>query len=285
MSTDAPRGNSYILDSENPAEMARLINLDRLTTKAMGGPLAGLPDTSGLRNVLDLACGPGGWVLDVAFAHPDIEVAGVDISRAMIDYANARARVQRLTNASFGVMDISKPLDFAEGAFDLINARFLSGAIPREGWPQLIAECMLRLRSGGILRLTEVLDPGVGSSPALERLNAMLFEALWRADYGFSPDGRALHMTVALPRLLRDAGYQNVQYQAHALEFSADTDTWADFYHNLEVAYKLAQPFLVKMGVTTEDEVERIYQQMLIEMHLDYFCGMWHYMTIWGYKP
>src|SRR5579884_1065663 len=93
--------NSYFFDPESPEEMARLINLDRITTRAMGGPLSGLSneEVAGLHNVLDLGCGPGGWVLDVAFEHPDVEVAGVDISRTMVDYANARARSQELTNA------------------------------------------------------------------------------------------------------------------------------------------------------------------------------------------
>src|SRR5713226_4502678 len=83
--TDENQGsNSYVFDPESPAEMARLINQGRQLTQAMGGLFVGMPDTSGLHNVLDVACGPGGWVLDVAFAHPEIEVAGIDISKTMI---------------------------------------------------------------------------------------------------------------------------------------------------------------------------------------------------------
>src|SRR5581483_11521112 len=92
--------NTYFLDSESPTEMARLINLDRITTRAMGGPLVGITNPSTLRNIVDLGCGPGGWVLDVAFELPEAEVEGVDVSRIMVDYANARARTQQLPNAS-----------------------------------------------------------------------------------------------------------------------------------------------------------------------------------------
>ena len=135
MSADSMNNeNTYVFDPESPAELARLINQDRITTQAMGGPLSDLApeEIVALHNVLDLACGPGGWVLDVAFAYPDIEVAGVDISKPMVDYASARARSQGLTNASFGVMDITKPLDFADSAFDLVNARFIGGVLLRE---------------------------------------------------------------------------------------------------------------------------------------------------------
>src|SRR5690242_894142 len=98
--------NTYVFDAESTTELSRLLTQDRITTQAMGGPLAGLTtkEVAGLHAVLDVACGPGGWVLDTAFAYPHIDVSGVDISRTMVDYANARARTQELYNASFGVM-------------------------------------------------------------------------------------------------------------------------------------------------------------------------------------
>src|SRR5579884_90504 len=133
--------NTYGLYPESSVEIARLINLDRMTTTETGGIFAGLPesDLPPLNNALDLGCGPGSWVLDAAFAYPDCEVAGIDIRRSMIEYAWARARSQRLFNASFGVMDITEPLDFSSDTFDLVHARFLSGVLHREIWMPLIA--------------------------------------------------------------------------------------------------------------------------------------------------
>jgi hypothetical protein len=34
-----------------------------------------------------------------------------------------------------------------------------------------------------------------------------------------------------------------------------------------------------------EEEADHLYRQMLTEMQAADFCGMWHYMTIWGTKP
>jgi len=277
--------NTYIVDAESPTEMARLINLDRVLTQSMGGPLVGVPDLSRLRNILDLGCGPGGWVLDVAFELPDADIEGVDISRIMVDYANARARTQQLPNASFGVMDITLPLDFPDSAFDLVNARFLTGVLPRVHWPGFIAECTRVLRPGGIIRLTELIDSGVSTSPAFEQLQSLIYQALWRTGYGFSVDGRTLGMTHAIPRLLRAAGYQDLHHQGHALEFSVNTAGWMDFYRNAEIGYRLGKPFYLKTGVTTDEEFEQLYQQMLIEMLSDEFFGMWHYMTFFATKP
>jgi SAM-dependent methyltransferase len=287
MTAKGPDDNTYLFDSESPTELARLINQDALTTRAMGGPFAGLVDEeiAGLRRVLDLACGPGGWVLDVAFAFPDIEVAGIDISRAMVNYANARALSQGLSNASFGIMDITQPLDFTTGSFDLVNVRFVGGVLLRTAWAPFINECTRLLRHGGILRLTEVIDWGTSTSPAFEQMAALLNQAAWKLGYGFSPDGRTVGTTLMIPHLLRTAGYQHIQSRAYALEQSVDSPTWADSYRNYEVAYSLLQPFLIKAGVITQEEVKRVYEQMLIEMHYEDFCAMWHFMSTWGTKP
>ncbi len=284
---DAPDGNTYIFDPESPTELARLINQDVLTTRAMGGSFSGLlpQQIDGLHQVLDLACGPGSWVLDVAFAFPDIEVAGIDLSRSMVEYADARARSQGLTNASFGVMDITRPLDLADESFDLVNVRFVGGVLLREHWAPFIAECTRLLRHGGILRLTEAVDWGAGTGPAFEQMAGLLNQAAWRLGYGFSPDGRTLGLTPMLPRLLRTAGYQHIRLQAHVMEQSAETQSWADCYRNYEVAYSLLQPFLVKAGVILPEDLSRLYQQMLIEMHYDDFCALWHFTSVWGEKP
>ncbi|MDQ2887146.1 MAG: class I SAM-dependent methyltransferase [Chloroflexota bacterium] len=281
---DKPQKGGYVLDPESPVEMARLIQLDRYMTKGMGGPFAGINDLSSTHKVLDMACGPGGWVLDVAFAHPEIEVTGIDISKIMIDYAEARARSQQLANASFSLMDLTKQLDFPAGSFDLVNARFLFSVLSQEQWPLFIAECTRLLRPGGILRLTELMDGGTTNSPAKEALHACFCEALWRTGYGYSVNGRSIGVTIMLPRLLRVAGYHDVRHIMHALEVSTGTEAYSDFYRNSEITYQLAKTYFLNTYVTTEDEFTRLYDQMLIELLADDFCGIWHYMTALGIK-
>src|SRR5258708_15924982 len=115
--------NTYVNDPESGAEMLRLLDQDRTLTRCMGGLLAEQSGVEGLQDVLDIACGPGGWVQELAFAYPHIEVTGLDISKAMIEYAQMQARTQHLDNAHFFVMDATKPLDFPGGSFKLRHAR------------------------------------------------------------------------------------------------------------------------------------------------------------------
>jgi ubiquinone/menaquinone biosynthesis C-methylase UbiE len=282
MTNDMPTHNhSYVFNPEDAAEMARLTNLDRATTQAMGGALAGLPDLPEGAQVLDLGCGPGGWVLDVAFERPDIEVAGVDISQVMTDYANARARSQHLPNASFGQTDIRQPLDFSDVSFDLVNARFLIAAIYRDVWPSLLQECYRILRKGGLIRLTEPVNGGETNSLAFERMQSLIYQAGKQMGYGFSLDGQSFGMSYVLPRLLRQAGFHDITVQAYAQDVSWEAkDAWTDFHSNARVAYQFAQPLLVKQGLISWEEVASLYQQMEIEMHQRSFAGMWHWVSV-----
>jgi hypothetical protein len=59
----------------------------------------------------------------------------------------------------------------------------------------------------------------------------------------------------------------------------------ADLCQHLSETYRLVQPFLMRTGVTTQEEVEQTYQQMLSEMQSDDFCAGAFSLTVWGTKP
>ncbi len=275
--------NVYFNDPENVAEMARLLGQDRLITKGMGGLFSERFDLSGIPRILDLACGPGGWALEVAFTYPKIEVVGVDVSRAMIDYANAQVRVQGLNNASFQVMDIQKPLDFPDGSFDLVNARFIN-FLPAVAWPRLMQELKRITRPGGVIRLTESEWWYFTNSPALENLNAMIIRALKLQGESFSQSGRFTGILPMLGRFLLDAGCVNVNYKSHVIDYSYGTEAYEGFRHDAAIVFKLFQPFIVRMGVATQEEVNQLYEQMQLEMMKDDFRGLMLPLTAWGEK-
>lgn len=275
---------TYFIDAENAAEMARLTKQARLITKCMGGLLAEQSTLSSIHDVLDIACGPGDWVLNVARTYPQMQVVGIDISQLMIEYASAEARRLGVDNASFKVMDVLKPLDFPEGSFDLVNARLLAPFMPRSAWLKFVQECMRILRSGGVIRLTEC-EWSITNSLSLEQLGGMGTRAMQLAGQSFSPDGRHLGITPMLARFLRDVGFQNIEKMAHAIDFSTGTEAHMGIYQDTMVMQKLVQPFLIKMGVTTQEEVDVFYHRALAEMQSEDFCGIWYFLTVWGTKP
>jgi len=276
--------NTYMIDAESAAEMARLMRQDQLLTLGMGGVFPEEIDLSNVEHVLDLACGPGSWSLEIAYNYADMEVVGVDISERMIAYANAQAQVQQRTNVSFRVMNILQPLDFPDASFDLVNARYIFGFMRPEMWPKLIQECLRILRPGGMLRFTEV-ELGGGNKPSFEKACAMWVLSMRKAGYTFSPEGYYLGLLPVLPRLFREGGLQDIGKMAHALDFSAGTEAHDGFYHNLSSGFQLITPFVVRAGVATEKEWRELYQTGLEEMYEEDFCSLWFVMTVWGYKP
>jgi ubiquinone/menaquinone biosynthesis C-methylase UbiE len=97
----AERPSFYVADAENIIEMVRLIEQDRLITDRVSGLLPPDVRPETVQQVLDIGCGPGGWVLDMAKAYPALQVTGIDISDVMIDYATKRAIAEGVDNAYF----------------------------------------------------------------------------------------------------------------------------------------------------------------------------------------
>ncbi len=275
-------GKVYFNDPESSAEMLRLLEQDRLITQGMGGLFPERSnDFSGIQRVLDAACGPGGWVQEVALAHREIEVVGFDISQAMIDYARMQAQVQSLDNASFIVMNLLKPLDFPASSFDLVNARFIN-FLPAAAWPKLLQEFRRIARPGGIIRLTESEWWYYTNSPALENLNAMIIRALKLQGGSFSE--RFTGVLPMLGRFLLDAGCSIINYQPHVIDYSFSTEAYQGFRQDAAVVFKSFQPFIVRMGVATQKEVDQLYEQMRLEMLQEGFRGLMLPVTAWGVK-
>jgi ubiquinone/menaquinone biosynthesis C-methylase UbiE len=282
---EEPNKNTYVIDAENGAEMARLLDLDRITTESMRGIFPERSDLSAVVDVLDVGCGPGGWVHQVARTYPEMEVTGIDISHSMITYARAHAQVRQLSNAHFAVMDAAKPLDSLDQSFDLINARFLLGFMLPTVWPRFLRECLRIARPGGVIRLTEGEGFGITSSAAFEQLSEMSIRAMYRARRTYSPDERSIGITPMLGHFLRDIGCQRRGQMAHAIDYSAGTEAHRPTVQNFTVALQLMKPFLLTMGVTSSGEFERLYQQAEIETLANDFRGVMYFLTVWGETP
>lgn len=287
MSTYDPdqTGNYYIL-GDSHAEMVHLIESDRSFTRSMGGLLPEQPEEIllGLNDVLDIGCGPGGWVLELAQQFPDIQVSGLDISAGMIDYARVLARASHLENAHFHVGNALEPLDFPDASFDLVNARQLEGVIPTASWPGLLQEMVRVTRPGGTVRLAGN-EWGVTNSLAFETVHALTLQGNLAFGLNHGPDARTWGLINMASRYLRDAGCVQIQEHPSFLDFSADALQHQDASKMWIISAELLGPFFLSAGVTTAAPYEQLKRQLSIELAEESFRGIIYTMTVWGHKP
>ena len=274
----------YVFDAESATETARLMHQGHLFTRGTQGPLSEQTDVSTIHDVLDISCGPGEWVLDVAHRWPHMQITGIDISQTTIKYARTQAEVQNLKNVDFEEMDIYQPLTFPDASFDLVNARLLFGVLMPTQWPTFLQECRRITRPGGIIRLTE-WEWGFTNKPATRRLLTLFAQALKRAGRTFSPDGTSIGLINVLGPLLRNAGCQNVQNRAYAVDMSVGTPDSADWFQDGAIAMQMAKPILLKTGIISEEDFDRSYQEMEAEMFSNDVYSMLLLLTVWGRTP
>ncbi len=277
--------NTYLINAESALEMARLLDQDRVMTKGMGGVFPEQDDAElpGVSRILDVGCGPGGWVNEVAQHYPHIGVTGIDISKNTINYAKAHAQVRKLNNAHFAVMNALKPLEFPDDSFGIVNMRTVVGFVPPAQWVSYLTECKRVVRSGGILRLTEG-EYGFTNKPAHGRFMALLNEAQHKAGRSFSPTGHNAGMITMLRPLLQQIGLQNIQSKAHVIDYSFGMEAHEEGVEDIKFVLELIQPLLFGTGVITPEAYTELHAQVLEEIQAEDFSGVTILLTVWGEK-
>jgi SAM-dependent methyltransferase len=276
--------NTYMIDTESGAEMARLIDQDRIVTRAMGGLLPPDFEPEEGKIILDLGCGPGGWAQEVAFQHPLLHIMGIDVSHKMIGYAQSFVSIQHLKNLTFQVMDLrALPLDLPDNTFDHINGRFMAGFLFKDDWPAVIQECLRLLRPGGMMRFTESDRCGRTTSRAFEELQNALLLDCFHTNRGF--DKEDMGVAIRLPELLRGAQCEQVHVQSHIVDWSINSSAWTIVRQNFEISYALLRPHFSQSAYITIERWDKLWKQAQHDFYAADFGALWPFVSVWGRKP
>jgi ubiquinone/menaquinone biosynthesis C-methylase UbiE len=274
----------FIQDRANQDELKRLQVQDHLYTAGMGGVLPEQPNPTGILRVLDVGCGTGSWLIELARTIPTCRVLiGVDASHTFVEYARAQAKAAQVSDrVEFHVADALRMLEFPTRSFDLVNHRLASSWLRTWDWRKLLQEYQRVCRPGGVVRITEYEGIVVSTSPALWRLNELTLQALYQSGHYFTPTNEG--MTEELARLLHQHGLQEVHTRISPLKYHAGTPECQSFFENMKLFFWTILPFLRKWTQVPEN-YEEIYQQMLGEMQQPDFAATWALLTAWGTVP
>lgn len=278
------RASTYVVqDLSNQEELQRLQLQEHLITTTLGGILPELPASMHFSRVLDVACGTGGWLIELAKAYPTIsQLVGVDISKRMIDAGRAVAEAEQLQDrVEFRVMDALRLFALPEDGFDLTNLRFATSFLRPWEWPQALRELQRVTRPGGIIRVTEADLPDQSTSTALLSLFHLLAQAYGHAGKHFRQQANGVSNELAA--LLEQQGMQNIRTRIYRPEIRAGTVNGQLFFADMKYLFRTNVPFLRKW-VRVPDDYEELYQQMLYEMQQPDFVVGNQTITAWGNK-
>ena len=272
--------STSLIDQSCSAEMARQIHRHKLLTYYLGLLFPEDIDPSEFQSVLDLGCGPGAWVQDVAFSYSDLCVIGVESCPTTVSYAHCLTHVQKRDNASYEVMDLQQPLDFTDESFEFVQARFLLTVLPAEHWPALLTDSLRILRPGGIMRLMEMEWPST-TSEAVQRIGELVQQALQKAGCSTQAYPSMQAREVAL---LHEAGFSQIQRRTYEIPLTAGWIGLHPLMGLLRTTLYLMEPTLLKWHITTPREWQALLERMENDACSEAFSGTMQIADSWGQK-
>ncbi len=112
--------------------------------------------------ILDLACGAGAFLKDLAAAFPRARLAGIDLSPPYLAEARRRSGVTSL------VQGMAERLPFADASLDAVTCVYLFHELPPKVRPRVAAEIARVLKPKGLLAFADSVQPS--DEPRLGRL-------------------------------------------------------------------------------------------------------------------
>ena len=283
MTTCTSQKTPPIFEAGNTLELLRLYAQHALLTEGIGGLFPSSLDLGGVAGMLDLGSTIGGWALEAARSL-ERPCLGLESRCDLLTYAQSRATLSGMSDlVTFEERDLLHPLPFADASFDLVNLGCLVERVPMEQWPAVLRECFRVVRHKGFVVWTEAEWPVMASSAA-ELLARYVTDGWWKAGYGFSRDGRTLGVLHALPTVLREMGWCDVQCEAHLLDFSAWQPHHALAAQYVWTSFVTMQPFLSEMGYGSQETLYAYCDHLAQEMDDAAFQGAMSIVRVWGQK-
>lgn len=247
----SPSESVYALPTD-PQEVQRLDFQHFMLRREMrGNYVAPLAQPT---NILDVGCGTGRWVMEMAAEFPHAKVTGMDVQLPDSAAALGHGLERQPENVSFLEADVLKGLPFADASFDFVHLRLLFTAIPASGWPSLLDEIVRVLRPQGWIESVEswvnVPDGAPGSSTITEWINELLKRR------GLDP-----RIARRMPELLRERRLEQITtYELpHSLPQS---QRWKQVYSTLGLGVvEHFRPQIIAQGIVTTERYDTVAAQ------------------------
>ncbi|KAI8088717.1 S-adenosyl-L-methionine-dependent methyltransferase [Halteromyces radiatus] len=190
--------------------------------------------------ILDVGCGPGFWIRDMAILYPNSKFIGIDMADVFITK-------DLPPNVEFQIINAAMGLPFQDESFDFVFQRFLVMGFPTDTYKQSIKEMKRVLKPNGAIEILELVNHYTNPSPALTKISG------WRMD-SFIGD--------KISSFLKDASFQQIR----DINYNVPIGEWGGEPGKLYLAIqRLALPAVGIMVIQLTSVTEEEYQETLKE--------------------
>ncbi|KAG0180738.1 hypothetical protein DFQ29_010243 [Apophysomyces sp. BC1021] len=223
--------------------------------------------------VLDIACGSGTWVLEMATEFPDAQVHGIDVTPLF-------PTTIKPPNAIFMRGDILDGLPYPDAYFDYIHMRLVYFCFSNADWATIVKAIKRVLKPGGYVEFREVEPLMRNPGPITKAFQEPFPEAmksLYDVDILWSRH---------LCEYLQNPGDMNdIHHQVVSIGFGICwTGEIADMANRtIEMAFHLHKASFMKIHHLTSDEFDRKIKQILCEAGR--YRSFYNYYMCWARKP
>ncbi|KAF0501130.1 S-adenosyl-L-methionine-dependent methyltransferase [Gigaspora margarita] len=182
----------------------------------------------GNAKILDIGCGSGVWIREMAALYPSSTFIGIDISPTFQSDTNPTP-----SNASFQLCDIHNGLTFNDNTFDYVHQSFLNGGISKTQWEPHIDQIVRILKPGGYIELQEG-DVGVDNENENKDMHL-----IWEALRGFLVDINSFKVIIPQVKKFLESRKQltNIEFNSQFIDMAVSAGKPGEC---ARISYKIA---------------------------------------------
>ena len=235
-----------------------------------------------MESVLDLGCGTGEWIFDLARRYPKLRIYGIDSNEGVLRQAKVRRNTSSLRQVELRHMDLLQELPIPDASVDFVHMRHFARYIQPQVWPSMIRECVRVLRPRGWLNIVE-LELCEISSPACLTLHRAMLQARAKLGRTLDATGSTLGVVQRLYAMLLDVGLYEVGYDVFTVDVGAMAGHAAPLFLS-EIVRRafVVKPLVVQQGIVESAAFDALVEQAQIELQSPDLCGWAILLSAYG---